>query len=77
MGAPDERTLDRDPFLLPLCHCGGTTNLSRAEPHPWDETQELRIYLCTKCGSARTYAVAKRSGGGPLRKGAPGNENKR
>jgi hypothetical protein len=62
MSARHEPTLDRNPFLLPLCHCGGTTNLSRAEPHPGDETQELRIYLCTACGSARTYVVAKDSG---------------
>jgi hypothetical protein len=52
--------LVRDPFLLPLCQCGGgATRLSCVEPHPVDETKLLRTYVCQACGSLQTHLVAK------------------
>src|SRR5262245_4875500 len=59
-----EMEFPRDPFLLPLCSCGGATRLSHVEPHPVDEQKSLRTYVCQTCGSAQTHAVGKRSPGG-------------
>jgi hypothetical protein len=53
--------LPRDPFLLPLCHCGGATRLSHVEPDPVDERRSFRTYLCQACDSPQTYPVMKRS----------------
>jgi len=53
--------LPRDPFLLPLCHCGGGTRLSHVEPDPVDERKSLRTYICQGCGSLQTHPVIKRS----------------
>jgi hypothetical protein len=49
----------RDPFLLPLCQCGGPTRLSHVEPHVVDERQSLRTYVCQACGSDQTLTVVK------------------
>ena len=49
----------RDPFLLPLCPCGGPTRLSHIDPHPVDERQSLRTYVCQACGSDQTHTVLK------------------
>jgi len=51
----------RDPFLLPLCPCGGATRLSHVEPHPIDDQRSLRTYVCQACGSLHTHAVIKRN----------------
>jgi hypothetical protein len=51
----------RDPFLLPLCSCGGATRLSHVEPHPVDARQSLRTYVCETCESLQTHAVIKRA----------------
>ena len=51
----------RDPFLLPLCPCGGATRLSHVEPHPIDEQRSLRTYVCQACDSLHTHAVNKRN----------------
>jgi hypothetical protein len=50
----------RDPFLLPLCPCGGATRLSHVEPHPVDALRLLRTYLCQACDSLQTHAVIQR-----------------
>ena len=34
----------RDPFLLPVCSCGGPMNLASLEPHPTRTDQELKTY---------------------------------
>jgi hypothetical protein len=49
----------RDPFLLPSCQCGGLTRLSHVEPHPVDEGQSLRTYVCQACGSDQTLTFVK------------------
>ena len=50
-----------DPFLLPLCpECAGPASLSRLEPHPTDETKELRTFLCADCGAQQTFAIDRR-----------------
>jgi len=51
----------RDPFLLPLCPCGGATRLSHVEPHPIDERRSLRTYICQACDSSQTHAVIERA----------------
>jgi hypothetical protein len=50
----------RDPFLLPLCPCGGAIRLSHVEPHAVDEQKSLRTYVCQACDSSQTHAVIKR-----------------
>jgi len=40
-----------DPFLLPLCACGGPTELLRREPN---DTAQARIYRCNSCGAEHT-----------------------
>ena len=55
----------RDPFLLPLCPCGGATRLSHVEPHPVDERRSLRTYVCQACGSDQTHTVKKPLGVAP------------
>ena len=37
-----------DPYLLPVCSCGGPTELFRCEP---DGAREARICRCASCGS--------------------------
>ena len=51
----------RDPFLLPLCPCGGATRLSHVEPHPIDDQRSLGTYVCQACGSLHAHAVIKRN----------------
>jgi hypothetical protein len=53
--------LPRDPFLLPLCRCGGATRLSHVEPHAVDEQKSLRTYVCQTCGSLQTHVVVRRN----------------
>ena len=43
-----------DPFLLPVCHCGGAANLAAVEPDLLRPI-ELRTYRCTSCGNLATY----------------------
>jgi hypothetical protein len=50
----------RDPFLLPLCSCGGATRLSHVEPHAIDPRRSLRTYVCLACGNTETHSVTKR-----------------
>jgi hypothetical protein len=48
-------------FMLPLCpECSGPASLSRLEPHPTDETKELRTFLCADCGAQQTFVLDRR-----------------
>lgn len=53
-----------DPFLLPVCDCGGPMNLASVEPHPTSPDQELKTYKCRHCGRQHLFTVQKR---GPSR----------
>ena len=50
-----------DPFLLPVCHCGGPMNLASLEPHASRADLELKTYKCTHCGSQQVFTVQKRA----------------
>ena len=50
----------RDPFLLPLCDCGGPMNLASLEPHPTQHTQELKTFECQLCAVQQVFTVEKR-----------------
>jgi hypothetical protein len=50
----------RDPFLLPLCDCGGAMNLASLEPHPTHSNREMKTYRCSTCNSEKVYEVRKR-----------------
>lgn len=52
-----------DPFLLPVCECGGPMNLASLEPHPASEESELKTFKCGHCGKMQVFTVRKR---GPL-----------
>lgn len=49
-----------DPFLLPVCECGGPMNLASLEPHPTQPDQELKTYKCTLCARQQVFTVRKR-----------------
>jgi hypothetical protein len=49
-----------DPFLLPICECGGPMNLASLEPHAARPELELKTYKCTHCGSQQVFTVQKR-----------------
>ena len=51
----------RDPFLLPVCSCGGPMNLASLEPHPTRTDQELKTYKCLHCGKLEVMTVQKRA----------------
>jgi len=51
-----------DPFLLPLCACGGPMNLASLEPHPTQPDHELKTFKCTRCGAQQVFDVQKRAG---------------
>jgi hypothetical protein len=51
-----------DPFLLPLCDCGGPMNLASLEPHPAKPNRELKTFKCTRCGSQDVFDVQRRRG---------------
>ena len=50
-----------DPFLLPLCDCGGPMNLASLEPHAMRTDQELKTYKCLHCGGQEVFTVQKRA----------------
>ena len=50
----------RDPFLLPVCDCGGPTNLASLEPHPTRPGEELKTYKCQHCGKQQVFTVQRR-----------------
>lgn len=49
-----------DPFLLPVCDCGGPMNLASLEPHPTRVDQEFKTYKCLHCGRHNEFVVHKR-----------------
>ena len=49
-----------DPFLLPVCRCGGPCNLAAVEPDLICLEAEHRLYRCMACGDLRDYLVRKR-----------------
>ena len=50
----------RDPFLLPVCDCGGPMNLASLEPHPTQSGYELKTFACQECGAQQVFSVEKR-----------------
>lgn len=58
--APAQQIMLRDPFLLPVCDCGGPANLASLEPHPTQPDHELKTFSCTRCGAQQTFDVQKR-----------------
>jgi hypothetical protein len=50
----------RDPFLLPVCDCGGPMNLASLEPHPTRPGNELKTFKCQDCGAQQVFDVEKR-----------------
>jgi hypothetical protein len=50
-----------DPFLLPLCTCGGPMNLASLEPHPSRADHELKTFKCTLCGAQEVFDVQRRA----------------
>jgi hypothetical protein len=55
----------RDPFLLPICACGGPMNLASLEPHPTCAKHELKTFKCQDCGAQQVFDVVKRRGAEP------------
>jgi hypothetical protein len=53
-----------DPFLLPVCACGGPVNLASLEPHPTDPALELKTYKCRHCGKQEVLEARKRGANG-------------
>lgn len=51
----------RDPFLLPVCDCGGPMNLASLEPHPTQSAQELKTFECQLCAAQQVFSVVKRA----------------
>ncbi len=51
----------RDPFLLPVCDCGGPMNLALQEPHPTQAAHELKTFECQLCAAQQVFTVEKRS----------------
>ena len=51
----------RDPFLLPVCDCGGPMNLASQEPHPTQTAQELKTFECQLCAAQQVFTVEKRA----------------
>jgi hypothetical protein len=50
-----------DPFLLPVCDCGGPMNLASLEPHPTRPDQELKTFKCMHCDREESFTVQKRA----------------
>ena len=53
-----------DPFLLPVCSCGGPMNLASLEPHPAKLNHELKTFKCRICGTEQVFDVPKRRAAG-------------
>ena len=49
-----------DPFLLPICDCGGPMNLASLEPHATQPDHELKTFACTRCGAQAVFNVRTR-----------------
>ena len=51
----------RDPFLLPVCGCGGPMNLASLEPHPTQSAYELKTFECQLCAAQQVFTVERRA----------------
>ena len=60
MAASLPTTSARDPFLLPVCECGGPMNLASLEPHATRVDLELKTYKCLHCGRQDVLVAARR-----------------
>jgi hypothetical protein len=49
-----------DPFLLPVCDCGGPMNLASLEPHPTRSELEMKTYKCLHCAKQQVFTVQRR-----------------
>jgi hypothetical protein len=49
-----------DPFMLPVCDCGGATMLASCEPTLRDQKLEIKIYRCTVCGNEEQLDARQR-----------------
>ena len=49
-----------DPFLLPVCDCGGPMNLASLEPHATKPELEVKTYKCVHCAKQQVFTVQKR-----------------
>jgi hypothetical protein len=62
MAAASRQMADlRDPFLLPVCDCGGPMNLASLEPHATLQDHELKTYKCDRCGTHQVFDVLRRA----------------
>jgi len=61
MPSASPKTSLRDPFLLPVCDCGGPMNLASLEPHPLLADQELKTYKCAHCARQQVFTVQRRT----------------
>jgi len=59
MSASLPRAPTRDPFLLPVCDCGGPMNLASLEPHPTRPELELKTYKCLHCGQQNVLTARR------------------
>ena len=64
MSSSSPLAMPRDPFLLPVCECGGPVNLASLEPHPTDSGVELKTYKCRHCGKQQVLTARKRGANG-------------
>jgi hypothetical protein len=58
---PAPSPITTNPFLLPVCDCGGPMNLASLEPHPTDPSVELKTYKCRRCGKQHVLTAKKRA----------------
>jgi hypothetical protein len=61
MAAASRPMAVKDPFLLPVCDCGGPMNLASLEPHPTNVAEELKTYQCAHCGKQQVFTVQRRA----------------
>jgi hypothetical protein len=61
MSASTPKATLGDPFLLPVCDCGGPMNLASLEPHATRADQELKTYKCMHCGRQQAFMVQRRA----------------
>ena len=60
MSASSPTTSLGDPFLLPVCDCGGPMNLASLEPHAMQPDLELKTFKCLHCAKQQVFTVQKR-----------------
>ena len=58
--APRPKVALGDPFLLPVCDCGGPVALASLEPHPTRRDREIKTYKCANCCKQQVFTVRTR-----------------